>query len=320
MTEKRRAFMCMGAFALPYAEKAITSLLNNSLEPVELTILTDGAEDKAKVVEAISRHSFPEGKSWRAFSEEECAAEAERQWADYPALRKFRAGHPCWRKISDPLLFSDGSEEIIVLDPDLYFPGPFTFEPTPQEGILLMWQRNNCLYPPEAVWRAFDAGYPLANHVDIGAAQLKADTIDLGWFERFVTDLRTEDFEAFMHIEAIFWAALAMKVGGGYYDKDAWFCWQRGQVKRVAIALGFPGPASLGFEPIEKAKCAHLSGPSKWWMAELNKQGKLRERKDAMDQPTEVKPFVELTRDHYAQEQRVKNFAKKLGYQKLVGG
>ena len=320
MTTTRRAFMCMGSFALPYAEKAISSLLQNVLEPVELTILTDGADDKAKVVEAISQHSFPEGRTWRAFSEEECAAEAERQWADYPALRKFRAGHPCWRKISDPLLFTEGSDEIIVLDPDLYFPGPFTFEPTPEEGILLMWQRNNCLFPPEAVWRVFEKGYKLANHVDIGAAQLRGDTIDLQWFSDFVTDLQTEEFEQFMHIEAIFWAALGMTVGGGYYDKDAWFCWQRGQLKRVAVALGLPGPMTLGYEPIEAAKCAHLSGPSKWWMAELNRSGKLRERMEAMDAPTPVTPFIELTEENYASEQKRKTFAKKLGYQKLVGG
>ena len=77
---------------------------------------------------------------------------------------------------------------------------------------------------------------------------------------------------------------------------------------------------TLGYEPIEAAKCAHLSGPSKWWMAELNRSGKLRERMDAMDAPTPVTPFIELTEENYASEQKRKTFAKKLGYQKLVGG
>ncbi|NNU15817.1 hypothetical protein HK107_05720 [Parvularcula sp. ZS-1/3] len=319
MTKKRRAFMCMGAFALPYAKKAITSLLEGSLEPVAMVILTDGPDDVAAVEAALADETIPEQHSVRVVGEEECAAVAEERWADWPALRQFRAGHPCWRKISDPLLFSEGSEEIIVLDPDLYFPGPFSFEPTPEEGILLMWQRNNCLGPVPAVWRAFEKGYRLAHHVDIGAAQLRADTIDYQWFSDFVTDLQTEEFTRFMHIEAVFWAALAMKVGGGYYDKDRWFCWQRGQIKRVAIRLGMPGPMSLGFEPIEASKCSHLSGPSKWWMAELVKQGKLRERSEELADPSPVTPFVELTKDDFAKEQRVKGLARKLGYQKFVG-
>ncbi len=60
---------------------------------------------------------------------------------------------------------------MVLLDPDLYFPNTFRFEPTPEQGILLMWQRPNCLLPHKTVRAAMDAGIPLARHVDIGVAQ-----------------------------------------------------------------------------------------------------------------------------------------------------
>ena len=49
--------------------------------------------------------------------------------------------------MTDPLLLSRPGEEMLLLDPDLYFPNRFLFEATPSNGLSLMWQRPN-LPPP----------------------------------------------------------------------------------------------------------------------------------------------------------------------------
>jgi hypothetical protein len=41
--------------SLPYAELCFSSLLNHSLEPVHLVLITDGAEDVSKINEALDR-------------------------------------------------------------------------------------------------------------------------------------------------------------------------------------------------------------------------------------------------------------------------
>jgi hypothetical protein len=47
--------------------------------------------------------------------------------------------------ITDPLLLSCEDGEMVVLDPDIYFPNKFCFEATLNQGLLLMWQKPNCL-------------------------------------------------------------------------------------------------------------------------------------------------------------------------------
>src|SRR5258708_28942032 len=92
-------------------------------------------------------------------------------FARSPKIVSFRRGHPCWRKVTDPSLLSREGEEMIVLDPDIYFPNRFCFEESLHSGLLLMWQKPSCLLPASVVDNATRAGIPLAHHTAIGEAQ-----------------------------------------------------------------------------------------------------------------------------------------------------
>jgi len=233
-------------------------------------------------------------------------------------LQQLHEGHPCWRKIIDPIVLSAADEDIIVADPDLFFPNYFSFEPTLESGVRMMWQKANCLLPPAAVRQAFELGVPLANHVDIGVAQVRCGAIDLEWLDWFVRSLQVDRFQKFMHIEAIVWSALAMKMGGAHFDKRAWKCWQRGHFKRAAIACGLPGRWTLKLENLAEMKCIHVSGMSKWWIAEAMKTGFVEETLERLDQPTHGPAYRELGKAAYEREQRLKNLASSIGYQKLM--
>ena len=147
----RRVFCILAANALPYASQCVLTLFENCLEDVDLTLITDGPEDKTKIDAALGAEPSLQGKKWRVADKAECDARAQTVFARYSNIAKFRKGHPCWRKITDPLLFIEGDEEAIILDPDLYFPNKFTFEETPKTGLYLFHQGPNCLLPPEAV-------------------------------------------------------------------------------------------------------------------------------------------------------------------------
>ena len=132
-------------------------------------------------------------------------------------------------------------DEMIVLDPDLYFPNRFRFEETPAKGVLLMWQRPSCLLPDEVVEAAFGAGISLAHHTDIGVVQWRAP-VDLEWLNWLIEKLGSSRFPHHMHVESIVWAALAMRMGGGYpKTRGAGICWHRSQYKRLLVKLGVPG-------------------------------------------------------------------------------
>jgi hypothetical protein len=59
--------------------------------------------------------------AWHVCARAEADERAVTVLAPYPNIAAFRFGHPCWRKITDPLLFGAPGEEMIILDPDLYF-------------------------------------------------------------------------------------------------------------------------------------------------------------------------------------------------------
>ena len=106
---------------------------------------------------------------------------------------------------------------MIVLDPDLYFPNRFSFEPTPDTGVFLMWQRPSCLLPDEVVRRAIDAKIALAHHTDIGVAQWRMP-VDLEWLDWLIHKMGSSQLPRSMHVESIVWAALAMRFG----RRDIW--------------------------------------------------------------------------------------------------
>src|SRR5271170_3825359 len=147
----RRLFMILSPRSLPYARKCVESLFVKATEHLEVCFMTDSAADKVELTDEIGSLPNPNGHCWRVVDDSEVEVRSNEKWASFPNLRNFRRGHPCWRKVTDPLLFSRDDEEMVILDPDLYFPNRFAFEPTPATGVLLMWQQPNCMLPAVTV-------------------------------------------------------------------------------------------------------------------------------------------------------------------------
>ena len=306
----------MSARALPYAEKGIQSLFANVLEPVFLTIITDGDEEKRAIAESVSQIRLPLDHQWAVYSQREADERAGEVFSRYPQIAQFRNGHPCWRKVTDPLLFSGVDDEMIILDPDLYFPNRFRFEPSPKTGLQLMWQPPSCLLPDDVVMRAYGSGVKLAHHVDIGVAQLR-NTMDFDWLEWLIGALGGFSIPRAMHVEAIIWSALAMRMGGGYLDHEAWYCWQYRQWKRLALKLGVSGVAILKREQLGNAKCYHASGVAKWFVKEACERNLFAPPRSISDD-TATTDYVELKERDYLADQRIKRIARRLGYYKIM--
>lgn len=314
----RRAVYCvLSARSLPYARLALDSLARRCLDDLDIVLVTDEEADRAALFETMQSLAIDGRHRWRVHAQRDADERAVERLARHPHLAAFRFGHPCWRKITDPMLFAPPGAEMIVLDPDLYFPNRFRFEPTPATGVLLMHQPPSCLLPPEVVVRAYDSGIRLAHHVDIGVAQLRSD-LDLDWLDDLVARLGGRELPRAMHVEAIVWAALAMHAGGGYLDPGHWHCWRNAQWKRLLLRLGAPGPWLLRGERFSTMKCFHGGGIAKWWIPPAVDGGQLPE-------PTEVSssrpplPFEELGRADYEATQRLKRWARRAGYYRLLG-
>lgn len=313
----RRVFMILSPRALSYAKHALKSLLANSLQPLQLHLITDSDADKALLTGEMYRYPL-ERHSLEVFAKADLDDRVATVLRDYPNLRVFRDGHPCWRKITDPLLLSADQQEMVVLDPDLYFPNRFCFETTPDRGLLLMWQGPSCLLPTAIVDEAIARRIALAHHVDIGVAQWRAP-VDLDWLEWLLGQLdlaNRPDARFSMHVEAIVWAAIAMRIGGGYLSPKHWHCWRRTQMVRLLRKLHVPGPQLLRNEPFATIKCFHGGGEAKHWLDAARQNGWLDSDK-LLDQPGKVAPFVELTRSAYHRDQTIKMWLRKLGYYNL---
>ncbi len=311
----RSLYMVLSSGSLPYARLAIESLYRRSAEPVHLHLITDSTEDRQTLTDFMESQSGEYSKSWSLYTAGDLDKQAGERFARYPHLRAFRTGHPCWRKITDPLLIAAPGEEMIVLDPDLFFPNQFTFEATPASELLLMWQKPNCLLPSTIVRAAMNAGISLANHVDIGVAQWRGPS-DIEWLDWLIGAIGGSSLPRVMHIEAILWSAIAMKMGGGYLDRTLWHCWHRTQLKRVKRLLKVPGPRILRTEPWNEMKCFHGGGEAKWWMPEALKSGYLSADRHSMRRG-HLSPFIELTASQYRREQSIKRFLRGMGYYNL---
>jgi len=311
MPSPRHVYMVLSPRSLSYSRGALESLFHNSVEPIQLRLITDARRDKEELSDALAALDAGPHK-WAVYSEEDLAEREQVLFAGHDHLRAFRHGHPCWRKITDPLLLSDLGEELVLLDPDLYFPNRFQFEETPQSGVLLMWQRPNCLFPPDVVRTAINKGIRLAHHVDIGVAHWRASE-DLDWLDWLVAELGGSELPRSMHVEAIVWAALAMRIGGGHLDPSYWKCWRRSPIKRTRIKLGASGPGILSSEPWGDLKCFHAGGEAKQWLNEA-REFALRDGQATHSERGRVLPFVELTPSHYARERALKRVLQSLGY------
>lgn len=314
----RRVFILLSSKSLPYARLCIRTLLANSAEPVHLRLVADDAEEQRILAAETADYAIPGRGAIEVIGKEEISDLLAARFPGKAGLRALHEGHPCWRKIIDPLVLSEPEEEIIVADPDLLFPNRYAFEATPAEGVMVMRQGPDCLYPPPAVRAAFDLGVRLANHVDIGVGQLRAGAVDPDWLDWLCAGLDLARFRPFMHIEAILWSAMAMRFGGRHLAPSAWLCWERGKLKRLAVAAGMPGHWTLRLEPLGRVKCIHVSGPSKWWVTEAIASGSLKERLNDCRAPSAGPAYVELTRAGYEREQRLKALVGRLGLYRLT--
>jgi len=310
----RHVYMVLSPRSLSYARDALESLFANSVEALHPRLITDSKQDKDELSETLAKLDSRTHR-WSVFSEDDLAEREEALFAGHDNLRAFRRGHPCWRKITDPLLLSDPDEELVLLDPDLYFPNRFHFEPTPKSGLLLMWQPPNCLFPPDVVKTAISDGIRLAHHVDIGVAHWRASA-DLQWLDWLIEKLGGTKLPRIMHVEAIVWAALAMRVGGGHLDPAYWKCWRRSPAKRIMTKLGVNGMRILKSEPWAGLKCFHAGGEAKWWLHKARESGMLDGRA-TLDQPGRVLPFEELTPAQYARQQNFKRMLQVMGYYQI---
>lgn len=313
---RRPVYCVLSARSLPYATPAFRSLLANCDDELRLTLITDGADDKRALVDAMSVLA-PDGRhAWTVRDKAEADERAAIRLARHPNVAAFREGHPCWRKITDPLLFAEDGEEMVLLDPDLYFPNRFRFEPTPERGLLLMYQPPSCLLPHETVVSAFDLGVPMAHHTDIGVAQIRAP-LDLDWLDGLLGSLGGRDLPRSMHVESIVWAAMAMRVGGGYLDAEHWHCWRNSHWKRMVLKLGASGHDVLRAESFRTMKCFHGGGAAKWWIPDAVEKG-IVGNPEKVEAHRDPRPYVELSRGTYDSLRRWKEVARRLGYHALM--
>ena len=312
----RRLFMVLSPRSLPYARLALGSLFRNCVDHISLSLITD-FDDDVRRLEAELTSLGDKNRTAAVYGIPQLGDLERDKFASFRHISDFRRGHPCWRKIVDPILLSDDNQEMIVLDPDLYFPNRFQFELTPARGVLLMWQRPSCLLPPEIVEAAIEAEVPLAHHTDIGVAQWRMP-VDLEWLDWLIGRLGSSQLPRNMHVESIVWAALAMHIGGGYLDPKRWVCWRRTQYKRILVKLGVPGATILNSEQFSGVKCFHAGGEAKWWLRSAQARGILDCGQDVTDQSV-VKPYQELTPSKYFGLQRNRQLLRKFGYYSVFG-
>jgi hypothetical protein len=311
----RRIFCVLSARSLPYARLCLSSLLRCSLESLDLTLITDSKQDRLLLQAAVDELDFSSRHRCSVSAGDELADAAATQFAAHPNLRALRHGHPCWLKITDPYLKAKDDEEFIILDPDLYFPGPFQFEPALDAGIRLMWQKPHCLLPTEVVRRALAARVPIAHHIDVGVAHVQK-SIDLDWLEWLLGILGAPALPRVMHIEALIWSALAMRLSGGYLDPAVWRCWRRSQWKRVALKLGVSGRRLLDLEEMNSYKCFHAGGEAKYWLSQAyeNVQPRVNSR---LTRASAVIPFEELLPVEFERGAQFRSYLNSLGYHKV---
>ena len=168
----------LSAHSLPYATVCIRSLARNLEGDDAIQSLTDTAGDQK-----LLQQAFAGFERIKVHVADELWEDSGNSMRGAPGLERIRQGHPCWRKLTDPMLLTREGDEVVVLDPDVYFPRRFSFEPVGDDTLRLTWQKPNCLLPFSVVETAFAKGIAMADHVDIGIAQYRS-SLDLEWLDR----------------------------------------------------------------------------------------------------------------------------------------
>ncbi len=163
---------------------------------------------------------------------------------------------------------------------------------------------------------AYEKGAVMADHTDIGVAQI-GGLFDWAHLEQLCTTL---DFSAWawsMHVESIVWAELAMAMGGGYLDPQAWHCFANTVTGRLQRKLGKSGIASLSDLDIGRMKCLHGGGAAKNWFVDAEKAGLFAPR-TRLDQPTPVRPYEAYPRKKFERKFALRRLAGRLGLYGLL--
>lgn len=307
----RYVSIVLGSNSISYSGRAVQSLLRNCLEPIHLRLITDAASDREKLQDMVATLDL-HGQCVTVHAQVEADDLASRRFSGLPALQRFRFGHPCWRKLTDPSLFADVGAEVVVLDPDVYFPNRFTFDDPPDKGLRVMWQRPNCLLPAETVRAAFAAPARLADHVDIGSAHLKQE-LDWEYLDWFIERIGGRGLPRVPHVEAIGWSALAMRMGGGYLPPEHWHCWDHSHAKRLRLKFGSQPLKLLGAVPLDRIKMFHAGGIAKNWLVPAEEAG-LFETGQTIEHCLRSPPFREFSRARFEILQLQKDAAKAIGY------
>lgn len=317
---KPRVVNCvMSARSLAYSRCCLASLLKNSAEPLLLRLITDSADDAAQLNDAFGSAADGYGHMLEIFDKDAADSRAAIQYRGRPALLAFRNGHPCWRKVTDPELFAGEGDEVITIDPDVFFPNRFVFEDTPASGLMLMWQPPNCLLPERLVEEVFRDGVPLADHTDIGVCQYRAP-LPLDFLEEFLIKIPTADYARSMHVESIIWAALALHMGGGYLDPRAWHCFQNSVAGRLERKLGREPIDLLRRIDFTVIKAFHAGGAAKDWLPGAEQAGILGHAADC-DRPlpaSMIKSFTRYSRAKFGRKLKTRALARKIGLYELL--
>lgn len=313
----RKLYCVLGIRSLGYAVPCIASLVRNTVEQLDLTILTDSADDADQMTLALTPLFTHTAHRLTVHDQAHADSRAADVYRDYPAIAAFRHGHPCWRKVTDPVMYAADGDEVVILDPDVYFPNRFAFEPTPAVGLLLMWQRPNCLLPEALVLEAYDRGIAMADHIDIGVCQFRAP-LPYGELEAVLTTLYTAPYARSKHVESIVWAALAETMGGGHLDPTAWHCFANSVTSRLAKRMGRTGAATLARLDFGAVKAFHVGGTTETWLADAEREG-LFASPGVQTAATPLKPYVGYPRRKFEAKLRNRRIAQRLGLYKVLG-
>ena len=127
-----------------------------------------------------------------------------------------------------------------------------------------------------------------------------------------------------MHVEAILWSCLAMRMGGGYLDPDRWHCWANTQWKRILKKAGASPARMMSAEDFRSCLAFHAGGTAKTWLAargvgELLRQLASLSGGKPLGAPT-VRPFVPFTNEKFEWLWKRGKILEAAKYYKLVGG
>jgi hypothetical protein len=127
-----------------------------------------------------------------------------------------------------------------------------------------------------------------------------------------------------MHVEAILWSCLAMRMGGGYLDSDRWHCWANKQWKRVWQKAGATPVQMLNAEDFRSCLAFHAGGTAKTWLATPDATETLR-RSSRLPGGKRLgaataRPFVPFKKEKFERLKKRGKMLNAIGYYKLLGG